>query len=561
MTTLLGKSAIRPPPHAMTSMTATHSRTFTRDEQRLTLVALMIVFLLGALDQTIVATAMPRIVAQLRGLNLYAWVTTAYLLTSTVMVPIWGKLSDLYGRKRVLLVAIAIFFAGSCLSGLSGEFGILPLVGGGMTQLIVFRALQGIGGGALFTTSFAIIADMFGPRERGRYSGMFGATFGLAGVLGPLTGGFLTDHATLAVFGHVIEGWRFIFYVNLPLTLLSMFMIAARMPALGRSGCGRVDYVGGALIIAAFAPFLLALSWGGQDYPWASPVIVGLFVFAAIALVALILVESREREPMVPLDLFANRVFATANAASFVFNAAFLGLVAFLPLYLQAGLGVAATDSGVAFLPLMFGLVFASGLSGYLVSRTGRYKPFLLAGGAILLVGVFLLATAPPNVSLSGIAWRLLVVGIGLGPAQSLFSLAVQNAVPPKVMGVATSGSQFFRQIGATVGVALAGALLTHDFNAEFAKRAPPSQAVDVARLQAMALAEAEHPELRPEGAAPPALVEATKASVSVAVVGIFHASLAVVGVGLAIVFLIPAIPMRSRAERLADAEAAASSA
>jgi EmrB/QacA subfamily drug resistance transporter len=544
----------------MTAETAAHSLTFTSSEQRLTLAALMIVFLLGALDQTIVVTAMPRIVAQLQGLNLYAWVTTAYLLTSTVMVPIWGKLSDLHGRKRVLLVAIAIFFAGSCLSGLSGEFGPLPLLGGGMTQLIVFRALQGIGGGALFTTSFAIIADMFGPRERGRYSGMFGATFGLAGVLGPLIGGFLTDHATIRVFGQVIEGWRFIFYVNLPLTLLSMFMIAAKMPVLGRHGGGRVDYIGGALIIAAFAPFLLALSWGGHDYAWSSPVIVGLFAFAAVALVLLIVVESREREPMVPLGLFANRVFATANAASFVFNAAFLGLVAFLPLYLQAGLGVPATDSGVAFLPMMLGLVFASGLSGYGVSRTGLYKPFLIAGGVILLAGVLLLATAGPHSSVAGIAWRLLVVGVGLGPAQSLFSLAVQNAVPPRVMGVATSGSQFFRQIGATVGVAMAGALLTHDFNAEFARRAPLAHTVNVAQLQATALAQAEHPDVRSAVAAP-AIVEATKASISVAVVDIFRASLAVVGLGLGIVLMIPAIPMRSRAERMADAEAAASSA
>jgi EmrB/QacA subfamily drug resistance transporter len=545
----------------MTAETATHSRTFTPNEQRLTLGALMIVFLLGALDQTIVVTAMPRIVAQLQGLNLYAWVTTAYLLTSTVMVPIWGKLSDLHGRKRVLLVAIAIFFAGSCLSGLSGEFGPLPLLGGGMTQLIVFRALQGIGGGALFTTSFAIIADMFGPRERGRYSGMFGATFGLAGVLGPLIGGFLTDHATVTVGRHVIEGWRFIFYVNLPLTLLSMFMIAAKMPALGRQGSGQVDYLGGALIVAAFAPFLLALSWGGHDYAWSSPVIVGLFAFAAVALALLIVVESREREPMVPLGLFANRVFATANAASFVFNAAFLGLVAFLPLYLQAGLGVPATDSGVAFLPMMFGLVFASGLSGYGVSRTGHYKPFLIAGAVTLLAGVLLLATAGPHTSVAGIALRLLVVGVGLGPAQSLFSLAVQNAVPPRVMGVATSGSQFFRQIGATVGVAMAGTLLTHDFNAEFSRRAPLGHAVDVAQLQATALAQAEHPDLGPMAAAPPGLVEATKASVSIAVVDIFRASLAVVGLGLAIVLLIPAIPMRSRAERMADAEAAARSA
>ncbi len=543
---------------------AAHVRTFTRAEQAWTLTALMIVFLLGAGDSTIVTTAMPRIVAQLGGLNLYAWVTTAYLLTSTVMVPIWGKLSDLHGRKRVLLVAIGIFLVGSCLSGLSGEFGTLPLLGGGMTQLIAFRALQGIGGGALFTISFASIADMFGPRERGRYSGLFGATFVVASVLGPLIGGWFTDHGTVRPFGYLIEGWRFIFYINLPLTIVSLFLIAVMMPPLGRSGRGRVDYLGGALIVAAFAPFLLALSWGGHDYAWTSPVIIGLFTFAAAALAALVAVEARTAAPMVPLSLFRERVFATASAASFVFNAAFIGIVAFLPLYLQAGLGAPATASGVAILPMMFGLVFASGLSGYLVSRTGLYKPWLIAGGVMLFVGVVLLATVTPETPVSGLAWRLAIVGIGLGPSQSLFSLAVQNAVPPQVMGVATSGSQFFRQIGATVGVALAGALLTQDFNAAFARLAAPAgmhQSVDIAALQANALAEAEHPELAPTATAQPALVQATKASVQIAVVDVFRAALAVAALGLVLVFLIPALPMRSRAERLADAEAAAGSA
>jgi len=548
----------------MTAETATHVRTFTRSEQAWTLTALMIVFLLGAGDSTIVTTAMPRIVSQLGGLSLYAWVTTAYLLTSTVMVPIWGKLSDLHGRKGVLIAAIVIFLAGSCLSGLSGQFGPLPLIGGGMTQLIVFRALQGIGGGALFTISFAIIADMFGPRERGRYSGMFGATFGVAGVLGPLIGGFFTDHATVRLGRWLVEGWRWIFYVNLPLTLASLFMIAVMMPPLGRRGAGRVDYLGGVLIVLAFAPFLVALSLGGHDYAWTSPLIVSLLASSVVALAALVALEARTPEPMVPLGLFRDRVFATASAASFVFNAAFIGIVAFLPLFLQAGLGVAATVSGVAILPLMFGLVFASGLAGYLVSRTGLYKPFLIAGGFVLLAGVVSLSTVKPSTSIGGIEWRLLIVGLGLGPSQSLFSLAVQNAVRPQVMGVATSGSQFFRQIGATVGVAIAGALLTHDFNAEFARRAPVAasqQRVDVGALQTNALAEAEHPELRPAMPVAPELVDATRASVQVAVIDIFRAGVAVVALGLALVFLIPALPMRSRAERLAaaaEAEAAA---
>ncbi|HLI67002.1 MAG TPA: MDR family MFS transporter [Caulobacteraceae bacterium] len=536
-------------------------QSFTPGERRWTLTGLMIVFLLGALDQTIVATAMPRIVARLNGLSLYAWVTTAYLLTSTVMVPIWGKLSDLYGRKRVLMVAIGIFLAGSTLSGLSGEFGTLPLLGGGMTQLIAFRALQGIGGGALFTTSFAIIADMFGPRERGRYSGLFGATFGLAGVLGPLIGGLLTDHANVTLAGRAIEGWRFIFYVNLPLTLLSMAIIAARMPRLAHHAGGAIDWLGAGLIVAAFAPFLLALSWGGHDYAWTSPLILGLLAAAAVALAALVWAEARAAEPMVPLALFRNRVFATANPATFIFNAAFLGVVAFLPLYLQAGLGVAATASGVALLPLMFGLVFASGLAGYLVSRTGLYKPWLIAGGVVLLIGLGLLAAVGPKTTLIGIGWRLFIVGLGLGPAQSLFSLAVQNAVPPRQMGVATSASQFFRQIGATVGVAMAGALLTHDVTLEMARRAPPSALglapAAAARLQSAALEQAEHPEIRAATPVPAALVGATRASLAVATVDIFRASLLVAGLGLVVVILIPAIPMRSREERMADAEAA----
>ena len=334
-------------------------------------------------------------------------------------------------------------------------------------------------------------------------------------MLGPLIGGLLTDHASVTLAGHPIEGWRFIFYVNLPLTLVSIGIIQARMPRLAHHAGGAIDWLGAALIVAAFAPLLLALSWGGHAYAWTSPLVLGLFAVSIVALAALVWAEARAAEPMVPLSLFRNRVFATANPASFIFNAAFLGVVAFLPLYLQASLGVAATASGVAMLPLMFGLVFASGLAGYLVSRTGLYKPWLIAGGVVLLVGLVLLATLGPRPSLTDVGWRLFIVGLGLGPAQSLFSLAVQNAVPPRQMGVATSASQFFRQLGATVGVAAAGALLTHDVTLEMARRAPAASlgapAAEAARLQSAALDQAEHPEFRPTAAVPPALVAATK--------------------------------------------------
>ncbi len=244
-------------------MTTAH---FTDAERRITIIGVMIVFLLSALDQTIVSTAMPVIISQLHGLELYAWVTTAYLLSSTVMVPMWGKLGDLYGRKPVLLAGIGLFLLGSWLSGLAGEFGTLPLLGGGMVQLIVFRAIQGLGGGALFTTAFAIIADLFPPRERGKFAGLFGGVFGLASAVGPLLGGYFTDHGTVSFAGHTIEGWRWVFYLNLPVGLIALFMVIAKMPKLSHAAKGSIDYLGAVLIVAACVPLLLALTFGGQKY-------------------------------------------------------------------------------------------------------------------------------------------------------------------------------------------------------------------------------------------------------------------------------------------------------
>ena len=318
------------------------AQTFTDDERRITLIGIMIVFLLSALDQTIVGTAMPRIIAELNGLQFYSWVTTAYLLTSTVMVPIWGKLGDLYGRKPVLLAGISIFLVGSWLSGLSGEFGDMPLLGGGMTQLIVFRAIQGIGGGALFTTAFAIIADLFPPRERGRFAGLFGSVFGLASVLGPVIGGYFTDHGTFHLGSHTVAGWRWVFYLNLPLSLLSLFMIIVKMPRLSHRASGTIDWAGAGLMIAAFTPLLLALSLGGHSYPWASAPVIGLFCGSAVALALFLLVERRAQSPILPLELFANKVFTLANLAGFLLSMAFLGVITFMPLYMQLGHGLNA---------------------------------------------------------------------------------------------------------------------------------------------------------------------------------------------------------------------------
>jgi EmrB/QacA subfamily drug resistance transporter len=525
-------------------------QTFTDDERRITLIALLIVFSLSALDQTIVSTAMPRIVAELKGLNLYAWVTTGYLLTSTVMVPIWGKMSDVFGRKHILLAGIGVFLLGSWLSGLSTS----------MAQLIVFRALQGIGGGALFTTAFAIIADLFEPRERGKFSGVFGSVFGLASIVGPVVGGFFTEHGTVSLFGQTIAGWRWVFYLNLPLSALSLFMIVAKMPRLTHRGGASIDFLGAALIVLSFVPLLLAMSWGGHDYPWSSPQIVGLVVFAAASLVAFVYIETKVREPIMPMELFANRTFTTANSAAFIVGMAFMGVVTFLPLFMQVGLGVPATASGLSMLPLMIGMIASSTASGLLVSRTGRYKPFMLGGGLILMAGVFLLTLIGPGTTLFGLGWRLLIVGVGLGPAQSLFSLAVQNAVPPHRMGVATSSGMFFRQIGSTIGVALFGALLTHDLGAELAKRAPREpagvhQTIDISRLQAMALSRASGAGQGSAEARSPEMIRATGESFAAAMINIFW--IALVGLGLAVLIMafIPALPMRSRSDKLAKQE------
>jgi len=525
---------------------------FSAAERRITMTALMIVFMLSALDQTIVSTAMPRIVAQLKGLNLYAWVTTAYLLSSTVMVPIYGKLSDLYGRKAVLVTGVSIFTAGSFLCGMAGEFGDLPILGGGMVQLIVFRAVQGIGGGALFTCAFAIIADMFEPRERGKLGGIFGSVFGLASVLGPILGGFFTDMGTAHLGPLSIAGWRWVFYVNLPLSLLALFMLLVKMPALTHRRPGKIDFLGAGLIIVTFTPLLLALGWAGRDYAWGSPVILGMFALSAVGLAAFVLVERVASNPILDLHLLANRVFLTANSAAFVTSMAFMGTVTFLPLYMQLGQGVPATVSGLSVLPLMLGLIASSTIAGMLTTKFGRYKPFLLAGTLFMCLGSFFLTQIQPTSSTPDILWRMLVLGIGLGPMQSLFSLAVQNAVKPQEIGVATSASQFFRQIGSTIGVAAFGAVLTQNL-ALSAARAPHApgavvHAFTLSDLERMAVASqtagGHHAAIH---AARPLLGMVGRTIVTDSIRGVVFASLLVSAIGLLLTLLVPELPLRSR--------------
>jgi EmrB/QacA subfamily drug resistance transporter len=528
-------------------------QTFTRDERRITMVGVLLVFLLGALDNTIVSTAMPRIVAQLQGLNLYAWVTTAYMLSSTVMVPIYGKLGDIYGRKAILLTGILIFLVGSALCGLAGEFGPLPILGGGMTQLIVFRGLQGLGGGALFTSAFAIIADLYPPRERAKFAGMFGGVFGLASILGPVIGGFLTDLGVTHVGGVAVAGWRWIFYVNLPVSALALFMIVAKMPRLTHRNPGRIDFAGAILLVVTFVPLLLALSSGGRDYGWGSPQILGLLAVSAVGLIAFLWTESVVANPILSLGLFRNRVFSHANAANFVVNMAFMGSLTFMPLFMQLGQGRAATTSGLAMLPLMVGMIASSTACGQLITRTGKYKPFMVAGAVLIVLGLFLISRMGPDTTTADLAWRVLVLGVGLGPSMGTFNIAIQNAVGRHQIGVATSSTQFFRQIGGTVGVALFGAILTHNLATEAARvpAVPGAQVhvMDLSDLQRLAVGStADAPSTSIAHAATPTQVSVEVREVVVhAITGLFLVGMGVAVLALGLVLLIPALPLEHR--------------
>ncbi len=436
-------------------------------DKALTLTGILLALFLGALDQTIVATSLPRIVESLRGVDRYAWVATAYLLASTVLVPVYGKLADLFSRKVLELVAIGLFLGGSFLCGLAGEFGRLPLIGDGMSQLIAFRALQGIGGAGLFALAFIIIADLFPPAERGRYQGLVGGVFGLASVLGPLAGGVLTDYGSAIVPG--IAGWRWVFYVNLPFGILALWFVAARLPPLRPAGeRAPLSFPSLVLLVGGFTALILALELDKVRYPWASPTILGLFAAAALLLGLFVPVVLHARNPILDLRLFRDRVFATAIPALFFLGMAFLCIVVYLPLFMINVVGVSATQSGVSLIPVSLGLVAGSVLSGQLVTRYGRYRLMLIIGDAVFLAGMLLLSWMDPGTPYPLITVFMLVCGLGLGPSFPVYTLAIQNSVDFREIGQATSASQFFRQIGGTVGVAVMGTVLATMLGASF---------------------------------------------------------------------------------------------
>ena len=421
------------------------------------LFAVMLGLFLGALDQTIVGPALPTIVTQLAGNDVYVWAVTIYLLTSTISVPFWGKLSDLYGRKPMFMIGITIFLVGSALSGLSQN----------MTQLIAFRGLQGIGAGSLFPIALAVIGDLFSPAERGKYQGLFGAVFGIAFIVGPLVGGFLTEQVS----------WHWIFYVNVPIGLVSLFFISRLLPTVKNPRATRnFDILGGLIFTIATGFLLVGLTQKGQTNAtthalnqWTDPTVGGFILIALVGIALFVWAESRAKEPIVPLNLFRNRTYAASMVATFFAAFAFFGAIIFLPRWFQIVQGYSPTNSGLAALPLMVGLIFSSIASGLIVARTGRYK--WLTVGAIVLMGISTaLMTQLRADTPVPIVWAwMFISGLGVGPTFAVFTLIVQNAVPFNMLGVATSNLTFFRQIGGTVALAIVGTLFASSFQEQLA--------------------------------------------------------------------------------------------
>ena len=422
--------------------------------RRLIVVGAMLALFLAAIDATIVGTAVPSIVGDLGGIDQLAWVFTAYLLTSTVTLPLAGKFGDLFGRKPLFLVAVVIFVAASIVAGAAPSMEVL--IGG--------RALQGIGAGLIFATTMAVIADLYSPIERGRVQGVVAGVFGIASVIGPTLGGWITDVST----------WRWIFFINLPIGVLAFTAILLLMPwtRLRRAGEARIDFAGAILLSAAVVPFLLAMVWGGDRYEWISGQTLGLVGFSLVALAGFVAVEARAPEPLVPLFLFRNRTFAVSAVLLLLTGAGMFGALTLIPLYLQGVTGASARLSGTLMTPMMLAIPVSAAFSGQVMSRTGRYKYLLIGGIAVMAAGMFSFSTVDADTGRAEAIVRMIVMTLGLGVTLPLLQVVVQNAVPFSVVGVATASVQFFRQIGGTLGVAVLTGIMVGRFREGLAEAA-----------------------------------------------------------------------------------------
>ena len=483
--------------------------------------ALMLAMLLGALDQTIVSTALPTIVGDLGGLTELTWVVTAYILASTITTPLYGKIGDIYGRKRIFQGSIAVFLVGSMLCGLSQN----------MAELIAFRGLQGIGAGGLMVGSQAIIGDIVSPRERGRYMGYFGGAFAVATVAGPLLGGFFVDHAS----------WRWVFYVNVPVGALALAMtqVALHVPSTRRAH--RIDVLGAGLLAAGVAAIVLMVTWGGTEYPWASWQTLALGAGGAGLLAAFAAAERVAAEPILPLWLFRNSVFTLVNVVGFIVGLAMFGSIIFLPQYLQIVKGDSATASGLQLVPMMLGMLITLTVSGQLISRTGRYRYWPIAGTAVMAVGMYLLSSMGPSTPGALTAIYMVVVGLGIGGVMQVLVLLAQNSVSQRDLGTATSTATFFRSMGGSIGLPIFGAIFSNVLSGNLARVALP------AAVRAGLSSGSGNASPKALAALPPQLHATVVGAFSQSLGTVFMAGIPFALVAFALVWLIREVPLRTR--------------
>lgn len=511
------------------------------------LAGLLLGVLLAALDQTVVGTSLGKIVADVGGFEHFAWLFSAYMLASTIAIPIAGKLSDIYGRRPVYLMGMVLFLLGSALCGTATS----------MTQLILYRGIQGLGGGAIFPVAIATIADLYPPSERGRVGGLFGAVFGISSVVGPFLGGWIVDNVHL--FG--IESWRWVFYVNLPLGALGITMVATFFPRVAARRQARIDYAGIATLTLALTSGLLVTVWGGETYAWTSVQILGLGALALASTVAFLVAERRAEDAVLPLGLFREPIFAVSAAASVLMGAGMFTVISFMPTYLQGVLGVSATYSGSALIPLSLGIVAGSAGSGALMKRVG-YKPFAVAGPLMAALGFAALFLMPLRPAVGTVVAILAFLGVGIGFTIQTFILASQNAVERRHVGVATSSITLFRTLGATVGVTLLGVLLNRRLARELPERVPP-EALEGMLANGFIAGHLERiPSLllRPEfvAGAPPHVVEGVKDAFASSVAWVWLGGALVCAAALLVALFLRSRPMKTREEYMGPREGGA---
>ncbi|MFC1873740.1 MDR family MFS transporter [Chloroflexota bacterium] len=518
-------------------------RSLPRKQVMLTFAGVMLAMFLSSLDQTIVGTAMPRIISDLGGFSHYTWVTTAYIIASAAVIPITGKLTDMYGRKFFYLGGLGIFVLASFLCGLSNT----------MTQIIIFRGIQGIGAGVMMANSFAVIGDIFPPAERGKYQGFMSGVFGLSSIIGPTLGGYITD--TLS--------WHWVFFINIPLGLAIILLFIFFFPNFRPDNLKHsIDYPGLVLLILTVVPAMLALSWGGVEYGWGSPQIIGMFLFSAVMLALFVFAELRSREPIIPLSLFRNRIVAISELVIFFTAFGMFGGIIFVPLFFQGVLGVTATTSGSFLTPMMLGMVIGSFASGQMLSRAGgHYRLQGIIGLVVMGTGLGLLSRMTIETSYINAVVNIILVGLGLGITMPLYTIAVQNAVPYNVLGVATSSTAFFRSLGGSVGLAIFGSVMNNRFATELMGRLPPAIKALIPPQQLEALAhnpqalvspEAQNQlqgllgQMGPQGAAlSQQVLQAMRQSLDVALSQVFLFAMLAVVVAFLINLFIKEVPLR----------------